>query len=525
MGRARGGAVLRRLRAAAAGPWSREAVLGEPGGATVLAAGLVAAGVAMRLAAPFFMDLRMDGDTYAAMGHALAQGHGFLLPWGDVTTWDCTGPQQAHHYPPAYPAYLGAVYALFGFGLWQTKWAAVLMSLAALAVVFACTQDLLGRARAWLVTALVAVEPHLVWATGTNFSENMVLLFFALTMWGILKGITEQRFIIVAGLAAGLAYLTRAGMGSFFILAGAAGFAWRFHYMRWQVLRNRSYLLAIAIFLGCVGLWALRNLAAFGWPHWETSSYQAYTQDFAFAHAALFARGLLLKAPLFAAFALAYMLPLAPEVRASLRRWREERESALWLAIVLVVVIGWVLASMFWTYEQYDVWWLDNHRYAVIALLPVAWMAVRHADLRAPRLGFPARFALLGLAMLAVSAYAFAAPTQFPETHAAEALNPSLQHGTQVGIEGIIVKYSFYPYLERRDIVVYGCRATAQDSCPGQDPDFILSLLRPRYHPGYAVYLQRTVSYADGSEPFTATVYVRDHPAPPGPRSPGCNLA
>jgi 4-amino-4-deoxy-L-arabinose transferase-like glycosyltransferase len=505
-------------------PGARERWLGSSSGAVLFAALLLAAGIVMRLLAPFFMDLRMDGDTYAAMGDALRQHGEFLLPWGDVTTWGCTGPQYSHHYPPVYPAYLAAFYSVLGFGVAQTKLAAVVCSLAALGVVWLLTRDLLGKPVAFLTAGALAVDPQLLWSTGTGFSENMVLIFFALTMWAILRSLRSERYIIVAGVAAGMSYLTRSGMGVFFIVAGLGGLAWRFYYMRWAVFRNKSYLAAIAIF-GCFVLaWSLRNLAHFGWPDWETSSYLTWTEDWAAAHPVLLAQGLAWKLPLFVGFVAHYAVPLGKECLRSARNVLAESESALWLAVGLVVLIGWALASIFWTWEQYDVWWLDNRRYVVIAFLPLLWLALRHADLGERR--FQLRFAALGASLLLFSGYLFVEPVQFPEVHAAEALNPLLKAGDQIGIEGVIVKYSFYPYLQRHDIDVYGCTATATDPCPGQDPDYIISLQFPRDHPGYKVLRQDGVHYLESNYgTFYATTYVRDHPRPLGPRPPGCNPA
>jgi 4-amino-4-deoxy-L-arabinose transferase-like glycosyltransferase len=507
--------------------------LRERGLAVWGAMGLVVGGVVARVLAPFFMDLRQDGETYAAMGHAWALAGSFIMRWGDVTTYDCTLPQWSHHYPPLYPLYLGLVYLAAGFGVWQTKLAAVAMSLAALAVVFATTRDLYGSDRAWLASGLIAAEPHFIWVTGTGFSENMVLLLFALTMWGILKSLKDQRYIVVAGIAAALSYLTRSSMGTFFVVAGLAGLLWRFYFMRWQVFRNRSYLLAIVIFGTVVAAWALRNAIHFGLSGWQTSSYLVFTQNWAYSHPGLLFDGLAWKAPLFALYLAQYMVPLGKETRLSLRNVREEHESALWLSVFLVAVIGCLIATIFWTWEQYDVWWIDNHRYLVIAFLPLAWALLRHADVRSR--GFALRYGVLALSLVLVSAYLFVSPVQYPEDHIAKDLDPLLRSGTQVGFAGYsIIKYSEYPYLTRHDISMYGCRTTTTDACPGQSPDYIISLNTPLTFAGYHVIATEQTRYFDvtmiSKAPFltvgptvgTAQLWARDGPAPPGPRPAGC---
>jgi len=263
----------------------------------------IAAGVVLRLLAPFFMDLRSDGDTYTAMGQAWAMHREFIMPYGDVTTWAATPPGYSNHYPPAYPFFLGIVFSLFGFGLWQAKWAAVFISILALVAVYATTRDLYGRTAAALAAGIMALEPHLLWVTGAGFSENMVLLFFALTMWAIVRSLEDDRYIVLAGLFAGLTYLSRASVGYFFVIAGTGGFFWRLAYRGWGVLANKWYLSAIVLFLGIMGAWAYRNVSLFGYA----------------PEVIVLGPSLLLAAGALGAFALTLLLPFA--INSRLRRW------------------------------------------------------------------------------------------------------------------------------------------------------------------------------------------------------------
>ncbi|MHB8605363.1 MAG: ArnT family glycosyltransferase [Thermoplasmatota archaeon] len=477
---------------------------------TTLATIAIVLGVVMRVAAPFYMDLRSDGDTYAAMGHAF-QLHGeFIMPWGDVTTIQrcdapnsgCTLNAPSHHYPPMYPLYLAGMFAIFGFGVAQVKLASVVMALGALVVVYLCSRSLFGRAKALVVTGVLAVEPTLVWSTGTGFSENMVLLFFALTMWAILKSLDDERYILLAGLAAGLAYLTRASVGIFFVVAGAGGFLWRFYYMRWKVFTNRWYLGAIAIFGVIVVAWAARNLYWFGWPEWQTSSYTEYVEQLAASEPTVWGFAMWAKFPLFLGMYAWYAVPLSPEVQASLKRIREERESALWLAVILVFLTAWIMASIFWVYEQTSLYWLDNHRYVVIAFLPLVWLAVRRADIS--RAFTRLRFFTLIVTLALVSVFLFVQPVQFADIRAAEALAPHLQPGDEVAVDGKTIKYAFYPYLAPAvdNIEIYGWTTT-------EHPKWIVTLNWDQTYPGYRLWCDfHTVYYNHGQ--MTANVWVRD---------------
>jgi hypothetical protein len=451
----------------------------------------VAAGVVLRLLVPFMMDFRSDGDTYVAMGHAWMRLHEFVMPYGDVTTWGPTDPQHSNHYPPAYPFYLGVVFSLFGYGLMQAKLAAVLVSLAALAAVYFTTRDLYGKVPAALVAGLLAVEPHLLWVTGAGFSENMVLLFFALTMWAIMRSLRDDRYIVLAGLFAALAYLSRASVGYFFVVAGGGGFLWRFYYRRWKLFTNYWYMLAILVF-GAVALaWAWRNVSLFGWaeesfslfgqtwtfgvPRWETSSYTRWINDYAASHPDLLRRALVAKVPFFLLMAGWYALPFLPEWWRATKRVREEETSALWLSVLLVFVIAWAISALFWTYEQSPMYWYDNHRYVVIGLLPLGWLLVREADLR--KASARLRYVLLALSLFAACGAVVLSPVKFSDLRAAEAMDPYLREGDEIGVDGGTIKYAFYAYLSHPETVkVYGCGKP-----PPEEPQTCLAGYRPAF--------------------------------------------
>jgi 4-amino-4-deoxy-L-arabinose transferase-like glycosyltransferase len=475
-----------------------------------IALGAILVGVLLRLAVPFLMDFRSDGDTYVAMGHAWLQHRAFLMPWGDVTTWAPASPEPSHHYPPAYPFFLGLVFLVFGYGLWQAKWAAVVVSLAALGAAFATTKDLYGKRAALLVTGLLALEPHLLWVTGTGFSENMVLLFFALTMWAILRGLVDERFIVLAGLFAGLAYLSRSSVGYFFFVAGIGGFLWRFYYQRWRLFTNVWYMGAVAVFGSIVLAWAARNVSLFGYarevipvpfvggvavdmPQWETSSYVKWVQNWAWQHPEDWLYALRKKLPLFLLFFAWWALPFLPETLRGLRRAREEHTSALVLSVFLVWLLAWAISAMFWTYERSWIYWLDNHRYVLIGLLPLGWLVLREA--RTDRASFRLRYGLLAVGLLAMCAATVLSPVKFTDLRAAEALDPHLMPGDEIAVDGGTIKYAFYAYLsDPSEVTIYGCEMEPPECArEGRSPHFIVSLQASSYD-GYVLmgtYSQR----------------------------------
>lgn len=551
-----------------------------------IAMAFVAVGVVARVATYWLMDVHMDGAAYSAMGQSWALHGKLIMPWGEFSTWESV-PEPSHHYPPLYPIYLGVVYKAFGFGLLQTKLASIAVSLGALAVVFATGRDLYGPTVAWCATAFLAVEPQLLWSTGTNFSENLSLLWFALTMWGILKSLEREPYILVAGLAAGMAYLTRSGFGLFFIAAGVGGFLWRFLHIRWRVFTNGWYLGAIALFGACVGAWVTRNIRAFGgWPDWDAptqvpvSALAAHVADHGGALLTLLAAGLLggavfyLGRPrdepgaarldprlywtlagatvLLAAWGLAYLVqqsavhgeppwhtsPYAqgaqerafedkaawrhalaykglffvvlflpsvafflPQLKASLRNIRAEEESGLWLGVVLMTLIAWVVASMFWVREQFTLFWFDNRRYLVASLLPLAWLLLRRVDWRAPASKF--RVLATCLVLLVFVGTVFDGPVRTPYTDAAAALT-HLEEDDRIAIHGV-GKYFFYPYLPRHDVHVIGYEE-------GRRYDHIITTKTDVEYPGYVEVGSWSQTYSNGGQ-RTAYLYTHERVA------------
>ncbi|HET6398089.1 MAG TPA: glycosyltransferase family 39 protein, partial [Candidatus Thermoplasmatota archaeon] len=553
----------------------------------------ITAGVATRLASPFIMDLWADGNTYSAMGHMWAETGRLLVPYGEASTVPPMEPQPSHHYPPLFPILLGLGYKAFGFGLWQTKAMAVTFALGAIAAAWWTTRDLYGQQAGLFVAGAVALQPHLLWSTGTNFSENVVVILFAFTIWAILKSLDQPRFIILAGLFAGLAYLTRSSIGAFFLVAGVGGFLWRFLYLRWRVLADRHYLLAILIFGSLVALWAGRNIRVFGgWPDWDlpwestpwqwlgttsasaggifalfasvlfvagllwlgrpaaragvprpdgplrglryatlagavlalaalavawlshnivlhgqppwqTSAYTETAMEQAFGDPRLFLEALAYKAPFFLLFLLPYAFLLWPEIRRSGREVRTESVSALWLAVVLVWIIGWLMSSVFWVREQSTIFWLDNHRYVVMALPAVLWLVARDADWRSPRLRWRVAGTYLVLACLTL--VVVLAPVRHMEQRAMESLHGRLEPGMGIGFEGAVNKYATYAYQDEHDLEVEVLWRDADGTLHGGRPHFIIEKTRNadwarHTYDGYVMEGEWVQKYWNGDE-------------------------
>jgi 4-amino-4-deoxy-L-arabinose transferase-like glycosyltransferase len=353
---------------------------------SALAIGLVVRTVPLVLnpAAPL---TTCDGRAYHTLALNLAAGRG--LNFDDpVTVAQCgdhlkLGP--SHHYAPG----LAFVEAPFIVLLGDTALALVLplllLSWGAVAVVWLTTRDLFGRDAALLASAAVSLEwTGALFGAWNGYAENLVIITFTLTMWAILRALTNDRFLVLAGLFAGAGYLSKASLGWFFLIAGLGGFVWRLLYRGVGVLKNRWYWAAVGVFGVIFGLWALRNLNLFwdGTPTglldaWQTSDVQAKYVAAAFGQKSQLAIGLAGKLPILAIGLVLPFLPLLRGFRQSLQEWKREDVSGLWLAVGLVFVLGWFFAGAFWVTERTNLLWADAIRYVMPAQIPLLWLLLR----------------------------------------------------------------------------------------------------------------------------------------------------
>lgn len=430
--------------------------------------GLVVFGVVLRLATFQSWGIVYDGAEYAVMGESFVRHGEFIVPYA-------SGIQYYHHYGPLYPAVLAVFYAAFGFDMAVTKVAGLALSILFIAVVFLTTKDLLGPWKAWFAAAFVALDPLFFIATAIGYSEDLVGLLFVATVWAVLKGVRHPRFLVLAGVLAGLGFLAKASIGTVFVLAGVVGLLWRMRYYGRGVLRDRYYIGGIAAFGVLVGGWTLRNLARFGWPNFDTSATVDAAYTFGLAHPNLLAFGLVAKAPWFLLMFLFYGGLFLPELRRSLRRVREEETSAVWLAVVLVFVIGWIVSSFFWTVERTPIWWHDNLRYVVIAFPVLLWAALREvspymilgSSSRPSLWSFRTRFLGLMTVFLVIGMVLVAFPAPYSHIAAVQDMERYLRPGDAVAVDGLSLE-GVIPYLSSAGVRVVAYHA-------GFDGAFVLS--------------------------------------------------
>ena len=345
-----------------------------------------------------------DGRAYYTLAVSWAQGRGLFID--DATTVQaCLGVVAigpSHHFAPALAIIEGTFMSFMGATTSTVVIPLLLLSVGAVAVAWWTTRDLFGRDAGLMVGAAVSLEwTGVFFGTWHGYSENLVIIAFTLTMWAIVKALRDDRFLLLAGLFAGVGYLSKASIGWFFIFAGLGGLAWRVVYRGARVLLNPWYLGAILIFAIPVLVWSLRNLSLF-WDGslpgildaWQTSEVQARYTATAFQHPDQLLLGMAGKLPILIGGLLLPFLPLLGGFRESVRRWMDEDVSGLWLSVALVFVLGWFFAGAFWVSEQTSLLWGDPIRYMAPAQVPLLWLLLRSRG-RASTLGWALSYAIL----------------------------------------------------------------------------------------------------------------------------------
>lgn len=189
-----------------------------------------------------------DPADYVRHAVSIAHGHGMadnVLPHG--------GPSALR--PPAYPYFLGGVFAVSGDSFTAGRIAAALLGVLSVALIGVIAQLLWSRRTAVAAMAIAAVYPPLVLLSGTLLSESLglplVLGLVALVL-AFRDGPRPRWVVPVAGLLLGLALLDRPAFIVFAVPLVAG--LWR----SW-----REPLVALGLAFLVVVPWTIRNAAEF----------------------------------------------------------------------------------------------------------------------------------------------------------------------------------------------------------------------------------------------------------------------
>jgi hypothetical protein len=142
-----------------------------------------------------------DDAEYIALAQSLRQG-------GYRELYRVDAPLH-RTYPPGYPAALAVWGAPFGDSFDALVALNVLLSAAALVIMFVCLRRLLGAPVAALATAVLALNPVLVAYAGSVRSEPLYIVLTLLCVYAMLRAEGRWQWLAVASAAALLAAFTR----------------------------------------------------------------------------------------------------------------------------------------------------------------------------------------------------------------------------------------------------------------------------------------------------------------------------
>lgn len=403
-------------------------------------------GVLARLLVPWFGAVTADGSAYYAIAHEVAAGHGPVAPWGPVTEPGPAAPEWTGHYPPLYPAYLAAWFAVAGTSPGVALWASAALGLAAVLVAYLCARWVLGAGPAVLAAGLVAAQPRLEWSALAGFSEALTLILGTLLGAFLVKSVRRPAWLVGAGASAGALYLVRASVGPLGLLAIMAGVAWRVRFHGWRRGLFEPWFVAGGVaFAAVAGPWAV-----LGAMHGGTS-FDARPFLWALATPGRLAFALAVKAVWFAALAGCYAAPFWPELRSAVRAGGEESSVPL-VGLVACAATGCVAAAVFWLVEGSPPFWLDNERYLVVAYPFVTWLFLRGAA----GAGIWLRLHGTALATVGVGAFVVLSSAGSPVAGLASGLH-GVPEGARLGLAGPVARYEAYPYVGAANVSVAFC--------------------------------------------------------------------
>jgi 4-amino-4-deoxy-L-arabinose transferase-like glycosyltransferase len=196
-----------------------------------------------------------DPADYVRNAISIAQGHGMAE---SVITGG--GPSALR--PPAYPYFLGGVFAVSGDSQTAGRIAAALLGVVSVALIGLVADMLWSRRVALTAMALAAVYPPLVLVSGTLLSESLALPL----MLGLLvlvlqyRGEPRPRWVApAAGLLFAFCLLDRPALSvlALPLVAGLWGRPWR----AWRALRAPGLALVVAAI--AIVPWTIRNASEF----------------------------------------------------------------------------------------------------------------------------------------------------------------------------------------------------------------------------------------------------------------------
>lgn len=196
-----------------------------------------------------------DAADYQRIAADLSRGMGFVNASGAPTAWR----------PPGYPAFLAALYSLFGVSVRGATFAQAVLGGLTVLLLAAFGALVLGRREALAAGLLAALYPGFFWLPRVLLSENLSLFLTlaALCAAALLLRTERPRWALACGLLLGAGALVRGAnlLVAVILLSGMALVARR-RGQRWRRLAASASLVCAGVALALLP-WAVRNYRVF----------------------------------------------------------------------------------------------------------------------------------------------------------------------------------------------------------------------------------------------------------------------
>ena len=186
--------------------------------------------------------LLTDGASYQNMALGMMEGYD-----NGETFW-----------APGFPAFLAAVYSIFGVKPWVVLFLNCFISTFSVVLLYQITKKLFTEKIALFSTLLLAIEPHQIVYTQTLFSENLFIPLLLLFFLFFLRYLTEhkQLLLAVAAVFLGLSMYFRPAANFLFIPVVISIFLYL--KVTWSE-KTKSVLLFLFFLLITLSPWLIRN--------------------------------------------------------------------------------------------------------------------------------------------------------------------------------------------------------------------------------------------------------------------------
>jgi 4-amino-4-deoxy-L-arabinose transferase-like glycosyltransferase len=338
---------------------------------------IIAIGIILRVVTFWTLPPMHDGNAYIAVGHSLSNTGEVVAPWGGDLGSGNSSNLEYTRISPIYPAYLAFFYTTFGYSIEITQIAGIIFAVITLLIIYLTTKDLFGHRKGLIVTAIISVTWPLIIYPGMEWADNVVLLFFTLTLWSFLKGLKDSRYMILFGLFAAILFLTKIhSVHYIIIIAPIVGFfIWRFLYIGWDVLRDRNYYIGGAIFILITLGWQIRNYVRFAGTS-QGGSFIYTSADLSIELLLMFVLKFLF---LILLSALCFIFWFR-ELRETISKIKKEEYNILWVFTGGYFLMIWFITSLMGGVNIGDtniVFRLNHHRYITPIYISILWLVVK----------------------------------------------------------------------------------------------------------------------------------------------------